>query len=483
MSAAAAAVWYVLGAVKRLVPFVDHFAHFFYSRTDYSAAGVRSYVMGLIMARRGAKNIERMEEQVAGFEYQNVHHAISVSRWDHRPVMDEVARQADGLLGGGGRTRLVVDDSGMAKKGRHSVGVARQYSGRAGKIDNCQIAVCTSLASGQQSTLTDIRLYLPKEWTDDPDRCAAAGIPAQQQEFRTKVDIALESVLHQRSQGIRFDIVSADSGYGSQPAFLHGLDAADEDFIAEVHCDQQVWTQQPWRHRQGQRPGATLTSPRASSAPVRVDQWAQNQAESAWQRLKVRASDQGWVEVSYLAVRVWVCAGEEEKLWWLLVWENPDESRTPRQNGIPVRARRHYALSNAAADCDARRLVADGVERNVVERNFRDAKSELGMADYQTRGWLPWQHHMALVMLAMLFMLREKMHGTPAAPEPALTTGDLVFALERLLPSRTGPVTNPAGIAGMLMQRRRKRRLDQLRRKEKTRKERPPLLPDEIAPK
>ena len=474
---------YVLGAVKRLVPFVDHFARFFYSRTDYSAGGVRSYLMGLIMAKRGAKNIERMEEHVAGFEYQNVHHAISVSPWDHRPVMDEIARQADGLLGGGRRTRLVVDDSGIAKKGRHSVGVARQYCGRAGKIDNCQIAVCTSLASGQQSTLIDIRLYLPKEWTEDPSRCRAAGVPPGEEEFRSKAEIALQSVLHQRSLGIRFDIVSADSGYGSQPALLHGLDAAGEDFIAEVHCDQHVWTQQPWRHRQGKRPGTTVSSPRACSASVRVDQWAQSQPDTAWQRLKVRATDQGWVEVSYLAARVWVCEEEEEKLWWLLAWENPDESRSPRQKGSPVSARRHYALSNAAADCDARRLVADGVERNVVERNFRDAKSELGMADYQTRGWLPWQHHMALVMLAMLFMLREKMHGTPAAPEPALTIGDIVFALERLLPSRAGPATNPVAVAEMLTKRRRKRRIDQLRRKEKTRNERPPLLPDEIAPK
>lgn len=476
----------VLGAVTRLLPFVDSFASFFRSRSDHSTDGVRAYVQGLVMAKRGAKNIERMEEHVAGFTYQNVHHAISASAWDHRPVMDEVARQADGLLGGGGRTRLVIDDTGIAKKGRHSVGVARQYSGRTGKVDGCQIAVCTSLAAGQQSTLTDIRLYLPKEWTDDPARCEAAGIPPGDQVHRSKAEIALESVRHQRALGIRFDMVSMDSGYGSQPALLHGLDAAGEDFVAEVHCDQHLWTEQPWHHREGVRPGAVLTTPRPSCASVRADAWARSRPDKEWQRLKVRDSDHGWVEVNYLAARVWICEAESgvEKLWWLLAWENPDESRTVGKNGGGSSGpRRHYALSNASAEADARRLVADGVERNVVERNFRDAKSELGMADYQTRGWQAWQHHMALVLLAMLFMQREKMLWTAAAPEPALSTGDIVFALERLLPRRSGPPARAEAVAEMLTIRRRKRREDQIRRKEKTRKERPPFQSDEISPK
>lgn len=116
-----------------------------------------------------------------------------------------------------------------------------------------------------------------------------------------------------------------------------------------------------------------------------MDSLAADSADTAWQRLRVRDSDQGWVEVSYLAQRVWVMEGDRQKLWWLLVWENPDE-RT--NNGTPLKApRRHYALSNAPADEDPRQLIIDGVGRNVVERNFRDAKSEVGMADYQTRGW------------------------------------------------------------------------------------------------
>lgn len=443
---------------------------------------IRAYVHGLMQAKRGAKNMERMEEHVPDFNYQSVQHRLSHSPWEHRPLMDEVARQADGLLGGSGRTRLVIDDTGIGKKGRHSVGVARQYSGRAGKVDNCQIAVCASLASGQRSTLADVRLFLPEEWTSDKERCIKAGIPEDEIIARSKARIALESVRHQRQLGVRFDVVSCDSGYGSQTPFLHDLDADGETFVAEVHCDQRIWVEHPWPHHEGKRPGVKLTQARASQPSQRVDHWAQAQPDTAWRRLKVRDSDQGWVEVSYLTERVWVIEGDQAKLWWLLVWENPDETHGPDKHGVRTGPRRHYALSNASADTDERRLVADGVERNVVERNFRDAKSEVGMADYQARGWVAWHHHMALVMLAMLFLTREKMHWSGPPEAPPLTSGDIVFVLERMLPQRGYGSPDPQDIQQMLLTRLRKREQDQQRRQQKTRQTRPPFLPDEIAP-
>ena len=172
--------------------------------------------------------------------------------------MDEVARRASGLLGGAPRCRLVIDDSGFGKKGDGSVGVARMYNGRLGKIENSQIAVCTSLASGQQSTPIDIRLYLPEVWCGDPQRCEKAGIPEDQRRFLTKPGIALQSIRHQRQLDIGFDCVSMDSGYGSGQAFPHSLDRDGETFAAEVHCNQRVWVEAPWPHRQGARPSQTL---------------------------------------------------------------------------------------------------------------------------------------------------------------------------------------------------------------------------------
>jgi SRSO17 transposase len=462
------------------VSFVKDFSRFFFTRSDTNTAEIKAYVFGLMQAKRGAKNLERMEEHVPDFRYQAVHNTITHSPWDYRPLMDEIARRADGLLGGGPRCRLVIDDTAIQKKGDCSVGVGRMYNGRLGKIENSQIAVCTSLASGQRSTLTDIRLYLPKAWCDDPARCEKAGIPEDQRHFLTKPQLAFQSIVHQRRLGVRFDVVSMDGGYGSDHAFLHSLDRAGETFVAEVHCDQLVWTEAPWPHRQGARPGKELLHPRPSLPAERVDAWAAAQPEGAWRRLKVRDSDQGWVEVSYLSQRVWVVEDDVQKVWWLLVWENPDERAN---NGTDPKApRRHYALGNAGADEDPRVLVGDGVGRNVVERNFRDGKSEVGMADYQTRGWLAWHHHMALVMLALLFLTQERMHTpAPATPEGSIhiTSGDITFILERLLPQRGHGPADEEELRRMLEERIRKRLIDQVRRRAKTRAARPPLWPDE----
>ena len=268
------------------------------------------------------------------FNYQSVHNTISHSPWEHRPLMDQIARRADDLLGGGPRCRLVVDDSGIEKKGNSSVGVERQYIGRLGKIENCQIAVCTSLASGQTSTLSDIRLYLPESWCDQPSRCEKTGIPEDRRRFATKAAIALESIRHQRQLGIRFQVVSTDSGYGSDGGFLHALDADGETFVAGIHCNQHVWEDAPWPHRQGKRSRQPLLHPKPSHPGARVDHWAEARPETLWRRLKTRDSDQGWVEVSYLAQRVWVTEGDCQKCWWLLAWENPDE-RTNR-GGAPA---------------------------------------------------------------------------------------------------------------------------------------------------
>ncbi len=456
------------------------FSRFFHTRSDSNTLEIRAYLFGLMQSKRGAKNIERMEEDVPDFNYQSVHNTISHSPWDYRPLMDEIARRADGLLGGGPRSRLVIDDTGFQKKGNSSVGVTRQYVGRLGKVENSQIAVCTSLASGQQSTLTDIRLYLPESWTQDPGRCEKVGIPEDQRKFLTKPALALQSVRHQRQLGIRFDCISMDGGYGSDHGFLHALDHDGETFVAEVHCDQRVWTEAPWPHQQGVRTSKRLLHPKPSQPSQRVDALSAAQPDTAWRRLKCRDSDQGWVEVNYHAQRVWVIEGDQQKTWWLLAWENPDE-RT--NNGSKPKApRRHYALSNGAADEDPRQLIIDGVGRNVVERNFHDSKSEVGMADYQTRGWLAWHHHMALVMLALLFLMQERMHSpAPATAEGSIqiTSGDITFILERLLPRRGQGSSDEEEIKRMLESRIKKRLNDQVRRRTKTRKKRPPLWPDE----
>lgn len=442
--------------------FAADFTLFFRVGRKSAAGHARCYLAGLVQAEHGRKNIERMAEVVPDFDYQGVQQFISDSPWEDKPLMQEIARQADGFLGGASDSRLIIDDSSVSKKGRQSVGVARQYNGNLGKVDSCQNGVFASLSAGAHATPVGVRLYLPEAWCADAERCEKAGVPAENRVFKTKPELALELVLESRLLGLRFGMICADSGYG-QPSFLRALDDLGESFVIEVHCDQRLYTEAPWpmETRSGRRKTAT------PATPVRVDDWSTGQSEGEWERLKIRDTTGGWVEVNYVAHRCWLWDGTEAvpRCWWVLAWQNPDEG---------AKARVHYALSNAPADADPRRLVSHGVHRYWIERNFQDAKSEAGLADYQVRGWRGWHHHVAMVMLAMLFILREKLLHAPKLVELPLSAGDIVFLLTQMLPRR---IKTPDDALDILEQRRSARRNDQRRKRERTAHSRPPLSP------
>jgi SRSO17 transposase len=168
----------------------------------------KPYLSGLMPARR--KNMERMAEVVPESDDQVLQHFLSNSGWKGRGVLDQVAVEADALLGGTLQSALLIDASGITKKGRPSVGVARQWNGRLGKVDNCQVGVFAALSCGADATLIDTRLYLPKCWTDDAARCEAAGVPKTHRELRSKPQLALEMVRHNRRLGVRFAWVGMD---------------------------------------------------------------------------------------------------------------------------------------------------------------------------------------------------------------------------------------------------------------------------------
>lgn len=373
------------------------------------------------------KNIERMEEVVPDCDYQSLHHFISHSEWDARAVLDQVARETDGHLGGSADSCLLLDESAFAKKGDKSVGVARQWSGRLGKVDNCQVAVFAALAKGAHSTLIDTRLYLPKEWTQDPRRCRAAGIPVQESVFKSKADLALEMVLGARKKGVRFSWVGVDGGYGKEPTFLRRLEDSGEVFVAEVHKSQQIYLEDPdprvpeKKSTRGRKP----TRLESQSASKRVDEWLKAQPAKLWQTVAVRHGSKGELRVEALQGRVWLWDGHEAKARQWHLW-------VTRELGSPETIK--FTLSNAPAETSLKRLVQMQRQRFWIERSFEDAKSESGMADYQVRGWLAWHHHMALVMMAMLFMLEEKLLQKENCP--LLSCSDIEFLLAHFLPRR-----------------------------------------------
>ena len=412
-------------------------------RRDNSPTAYR-YLCGLVQTERA--NMERMEESVADADYEALQQFISDSPWSDRAVYDRVALEADALLGGTGETALIIDESGFAKKGRASVGVARQWNGRLGKTDNSQVAVFGALAAGERVVPTDVELFLPEEWTDDPERCARAGVPEDAREHHSKPQLALEIVQRQRRLGVRFDYICADGLYGNSGVFCRALDDCGEVFLMHVHSDQHLYLENPQpvvpmrRSPRGRAPSRL----RAQCESVRVDALARELTPAEWEPVVVRETTAGPLVVDIHRRQVWAWDGDEEqaRAWQLVIRRD----RT-------VAAEIKYCLTNAPAATPTVTLARMEAQRFWIERAFEDGKSEASMADYQVRGWVAWHHHMALVLMAMLFMTRYRMLLRTTVP--LLSCHDIRVLLAHFLPR--GNATT-ADVLAQMERRHRKRR-------------------------
>ena len=226
--------------------FVDRYGSFFRTRGHDNAGVAQRYLQGL--AQAAAATFAVMAAVVEDGCEQQFQHFISNSPWRHEPVVEQIGRDADRLLGGKPGSALIIDESSFPKQGDRSVGVARQWCGRLGKVDNCQVAVFAVLTDGSHHTPVDMRLYLPHRWIEDRARCDLAEVPVQARTLRSKSELALEMVHAARARGMRFAWVGVDGGYGKEPAFLRALDDAGEVFVADVHSTQRVWREPPGLH-------------------------------------------------------------------------------------------------------------------------------------------------------------------------------------------------------------------------------------------
>lgn len=399
------------------------------------------------LTRKGMrKNMYQMTQHVADADHDSLQNFISDSRWDARDVMDRVAQQVHAQIGDPNDTALIIDESGIAKKGDKSVGVARQWLGSIGKVDNGQVGVFAALCKNSDAALIDARLYLPKEWTDDPDRCRKAGVPEERLIFKTKDEIALDMVRDARDKGIAFGWVGADAGYGKGPAFMKELDSMGETFMVDVHSDFHVFLQQPRPYLPSKAPdsrGRTFTRYMVDEKPVRLDTWVKRQPQSAWKKLSVREGTKGAVQYEVLTQRIWVWEQDTRNCfhWHLVVRRNPVSKSDLK-----------YSLCNAARDIGRLRLARMQSQRYWIERTFEDAKGECGMADYEVRGWNGWHHHMALVLMAQSFLLDERIRNCEDVP--LLSCADLVELLSAALPSRRNSIDD---VAAAMERRHRKR--------------------------
>ena len=426
-----------------LTYFDDHYnpyLHCFQRKTRSVEDAAKRYLHGLFQCDR--RNMEQMAEQVAGSHYQRLHHMLSESNWSRAEVRQQLIVDANAHFGHG--AALVFDESAFAKKGDHSVGVARQWNGRLGKTENSQVGVFAALVRDRACALVDGELFVPEHWFADPERCLAAGMP-DTLAFRTKGEIALDLLLRLRREGLRYSHVVFDAGYGHLPWLLNDLDDEGETFLAEIHADQGIYLANP------QPAIPERTSPRgkvpkilcAQTAAQTVTDWARAQPDSAWRRLSVRPGEKGEVIAEYLTRRVHVWNGKATtaRCWHLLVRREIGGSKLK------------FCFANAKPQASLRRLASMQADRHFVERAFEDAKSTCGMADYQARGWQAWHHHMALVMIALMFLAKERLAHREITAS-MLSCHDLIDILRHKLPSK---VKTDDDLVAMIEDRHRRR--------------------------
>jgi len=392
---------------KRFFDFMNSYTpHFQVYRKDQTSNAL-IYLKGLTTHNLD-KNMERMVEADIDADLESIQHFITDSPWSYRDVMDHTAQDTNQWIGHEYNAGLIIDESGVVKKGKNSVGVARQWIGNIGKVENGQVGVYGSLVNGEHRTIVDARLYLPQEWTSDESRLIKAKVPENERIFKTKDAIAFEIVQHLHDLGLKYGWVGGDAGYGKNLDFALKLETLGEIFMLDIHKDQKIYLELPQfaipdYSGRGRKPKI----PKPVPQPVRVDEWTKSQPQVAWQKITVRQGTKGPVEYEYLFLRAWVYSPEHNALrqWHLIV-----------RRDLETKSDYKYSLSNAPENTMHHRLAYMQAQRYWVERSFEDAKQNFGMADYQLRTWRGWHHHMALVMMAMLFLLSEKIENQDETP-------------------------------------------------------------------
>jgi SRSO17 transposase len=376
--------------------FHAHFAPWF-GRKEAQQLSER-YLRGLLVQHAERRNAENLAEAVGGVNPRALQRLLTDAPWKHEPVIDALhaflaprLNAPDGVW--------IVDDTGFAKQGRKSVGVARQYSGTLGKVGNCQIGVGLTYASPRGHTLVDMGLYLPERWTEDRDRCRAAGVP-DEVGYQSKAELGLALLRAARKRGhLTAPWVTADEGYGQVPSFRDTLDVEGWWYVVEVPCTTRVFVEEAvaavpvWKGRGKQPTRARLLA--GEPAPLPVREVATGLSGAAWHTGTVADGAQGPRTYQFAVLRGWEARdGVPGRECWVVLRRNLDGSELK------------YMLSNAPATTCAWTLGRVGATRWSVETDSQTHKGAIGLDEYEVRSWRGWYHHMTLSLLAGAFLVQ-----------------------------------------------------------------------------
>ncbi len=369
------------------------------------------YLSGLLQCEKGHENMERMVEKVNDSDYKRYIHFLSVSKWSASDVNLVTMKSVDSSLQeqkirSSLPTGFIIDETSHLKKGLKSVGVARQYAGVVGKIDNCQVAVHVSLGNEKFCSLVGTELFLPEVWTKDKERCDAAGVPELEQKFQTKPELALKLVKRAIDSGIEFDFIGGDGLYGHNAELSRALDVLEQFYVLDVHKDELVFLTEPTfsiPERKGNN-GRFPTKLQPDIEPIQLQNYIKLLADKDFCAEQIRKTAKGWKRSKVHTVTVWH-------------WDGKEEKACKRTLVITKSEKIKYSLSNGDKEKYTNKEWAYfQCSRYWVERCFDDCKNELGMSGYQVTGWLAWQHHMALVMTASLYILTLKLENQEEMP-------------------------------------------------------------------
>jgi SRSO17 transposase len=372
------------------------------------------------------KSLQPMAARLGLSGHDQLQHFIASAAWDDGPLWRVLAGEADRLVGGP-EAVLVIDDTALPKKGALSVGVARQYCGQLGKQASCQALVSLTLARGEVPVPVGLRLFLPEQWTSDPERCVRAGVPGAEGVARSKGEIALAELDRLRAAGARFGIVLADAGYGISAAFRRGLDGRHLLWAVGIPRNQKVYGVDvrlvPPAGRR--RKPAPDEEPRTAEAVL---------AGLPWRRISWRRGTKGALAARFAAARVRVGDGA--------TWGN--NRHLPGGEAWLVGelrpgGERKYHLSNLPPGTPLRALAAAIKARWVCEQAHQQLKQELGLGHFEGRSWTGLHRHALMTCIAFAWLQRLRLAEHRRRTGPGKNAAHCSGAAARAEPARDAP--------------------------------------------
>jgi SRSO17 transposase len=385
--------------IPRLSTFMKPFVKIFHGQVDEHHA--KTYVCGLLSDVE-RKNIESIAYRF-GQSRLPLQAFIGWHEWDDEPLRQELRTQVKTHLGQGDGV-LVFDPSGFPKSGGESVGVARQWCGRLGKVDNCQVALYLGYVSRKGHTLVDTRLSLPKAWTKDKARLDKAGVPQGSRGYRTRHQLALE-MLTKNGAALPHRWIAGDDEMGRPYWFRRRLATLGERYALAVPSNTTIRDLEvapPESSGRGRRPQRPWLS---------VEAWGQSLADETWLRIDVRDGSKGPLVVEAVKRRV-VSRNHrrqpgDEEILVVIRYRDRDNQQVVKVD---------YYLSNAVPETPLGEFARVAKAEHRIEECLQRSKSEAGLADYEVRNWTGWQHHQTLSLLATWFLVRETDRGKKMDP-------------------------------------------------------------------